>query len=102
MYADIDPSSFSNQQPRRQLHIPPIDDAPIEYAQVKHNCSQRVETSSMRKQPLSKKPNTTGIPVRLQVTWHCKITSALHDLLIYILIVITLKSIIRFWILIFI
>ena len=59
MYADIGPSSF-NQQLCQQIHIPAIDDAPIEYAQIKHN-SQHVETSSLKKQPTSKKGKPTGL-----------------------------------------
>ena len=49
MYADIGPSSF-NQKRHQQLHIPAIDDAPIEYAQIKHE-SQHNERPSLEKQP---------------------------------------------------
>ena len=68
MYADIGPSSF-NQQLQQQLRIPTIDDAPIEYAQIKHT-SQHVETSSLKKQPTSKREKPTGMLMILSLI-HC-------------------------------
>ena len=59
MYADIGPSSFNNKR-HQQLHIPATDDAPIEYAQIKHE-SQHNERPSLEKQPASMKTKPTGV-----------------------------------------